>query len=366
MPDEVLEAYIQQHIQACSDPVITFSWHGGEPTLLGLDYYRKIRKYQRKFKPANQSIANGLQTNGILLDETWARFFKEEKFVVGLSLDGPQKVHDRYRQSRNGNSTHAKVLQVYYLLRTYDVYVDILCVVTDYSALHPLEIYNFFKQLKAPFLTFLPLVEPDPQNPASVTARSVAPDAWGAFLCTIFDQWKHNDIETLNTNIFQETSRLAFGNEQALCIFRKTCGDIPVVEHNGDYYPCDHFASPEHKFGNILKTPLVDLLESEQQRAFGNAKQATLPGYCLKCDVVEMCNGGCPKDRLISTPDGEAGLNYLCRGYKRFFRHFRPFMQSLAAAWQQQSVVPAAAPKTGRNAPCPCGSGKKYKKCCLS
>jgi uncharacterized protein len=211
----------------------------------------------------------------------------------------------------------------------------------------------------------------------------VEAEAWGDFLCAIFDEWKSHDIERVKVQIFEEATRTAFGQEHALCIFRETCGDIPVVEHNGDFFSCDHFVDTEHRMGNIQEIPLVDLLESRGQRAFGRAKLDTLPRYCQTCEVLDMCHGGCPKDRFVDTPDGEAGLNYLCAGYKRFFSHCQPFVAELSALWcrqpQDQSSgqsiekeIPLAqarnvrvASKTGRNDPCPCGSGRKYKKCCL-
>jgi uncharacterized protein len=203
----------------------------------------------------------------------------------------------------------------------------------------------------------------------------VPAEALGDFLCTVFDEWKSQDIERMKVQIFEEAARTAFGQEHALCIFRKTCGNVPVIEHNGDFFSCDHFVNAKHRLGNIQETPLVDFLESPAQKAFGQAKWDTLPRHCQVCEVLEMCHGGCPKDRIIQTPDGEGGLNYLCAGYKRFFIHCRPFITELSALWRRQSVerqMPLVQakntrpiPKTGRNDPCPCGSGLKYKKCCL-
>jgi uncharacterized protein len=203
-----------------------------------------------------------------------------------------------------------------------------------------------------------------------VSSRSVPAEAFGTFLCAIFDEWMQFDIGKVKVQLFEETIRTIFGQEQALCIFRKTCGDIPVIEHNGDFYACDHFVDAEHCQGNIQTTPLLELLESPAQREFGQAKADTLPHYCQACEVRTMCNGECPKNRLLHTPDGEAGLNYLCAGYKRFFNHCRPFVAKLADLWRQQRLQSQtqsvrAATKIGRNDPCPCGSGRKYKKCCL-
>ena len=387
MSDSLLEEYIVQHIAAAPGPVINFSWHGGEPLILGLDYFRKIVAIQRKHQPRNQRVINGIQTNGTLLDEDWCRFLAEEDFAVGLSLDGPQGMHDRYRVTQAQNPTHRDAMRGYGLLRQHRIPCDILCVVHAENVQHPIEVYRFFKQIEASYIGFLPLVEPHPDGKGGVSSRTVPAEAWGAFLCTIFDEWKSHDIERVKVQIFEEAARTAFGQEHALCIFRKTCGDIPVVEHNGDFFSCDHFVDAEHRLGNILEIPLVDLLESRAQSAFGQAKLDTLPRYCQRCEVLNMCHGGCPKDRFLDTSEGEAGLNYLCAGYKRFFTHCQPFVTELSALWHRQSsrqsrqespepfnaqlISPAQAqdgrisPKTGRNDPCPCGSGRKYKKCCL-
>jgi uncharacterized protein len=373
MPDRILEEYIIQHIDASPGSVINFSWHGGEPTILGLDYFRKIVALQRKYQPPNRRIANGMQTNGTLLDEDWCRFLAAEGFAVGLSLDGPQEMHDRYRVTKGQNPTHEQAMRGYKLLRQHRIPCDILCVVHAQNVQYPSQVYRFFKRIDAQYVTFLPLVEPDQEG--GVTHRTVPAEALGDFLCAIFDEWMRQDIERVKVQIFEEAVRTAFGQEHALCIFRKTCGDVPVIEHNGDFFSCDHFVNMEHRLGNIQETPLVDLLESPAQRAFGQAKLDTLPRYCQACQVRDMCNGGCPKDRILHTPDGEAGLNYLCAGYKRFFTHCQPFVAELSALWRRQSLerqMPLArvrgaqtSPKTGRNDPCPCGSGRKYKKCCL-
>jgi uncharacterized protein len=375
MSDAILEEYIVQHIDASPGSVINFSWHGGEPTLLGLDYFRKIIELQRKHQPPHQRIMNGIQTNGTLLDENWCRFLAEGNFSVGLSLDGPQEMHDRYRVTRDQKPTHKQAIRGYELLRKHRIPCDILCVVNAQNVQHPTQVYRFFKQIKAQSIEFLPLVEPQPDSEDGVSPRTVPAEALGNFLCTIFDEWIRQDIERIKVRIFEEAARTAFGQEHSLCIFRRTCGDVPVVEHNGDFFSCDHFVNPEHHLGNILEAPLVDFLESPAQRAFGQAKWDTLPRYCQACEVLTMCHGGCPKDRTLRAPDGEAGLNYLCAGYKWFFTHCQPFISELSALWRRQSLgqdiplsQPPAAPPTlkpGRNDPCPCGSGKKYKKCCL-
>jgi len=375
MPDDVLEAYIAQHIEAFPGPVINFSWHGGEPTLLGISYFRKIVALQRKYQPTNRRVTNGVQTNGTLLNEDWCRFLATEDFSVGLSLDGPAELHDQFRVTKGQTPTHQLALRGYELLRQHRIPCDILCVVNAVNAQHPERVYRFFKQIKAAYIGFLPLVEPQPEAHAGVSTRSVPADAWGNFLCAIFDEWKRLDIGRVKVQIFEEAARTAFGQEHALCIFRKTCGDIPVIEHTGDFFSCDHYVTPEYRLGNIMETPLVGFLECSRQKAFGQVKLDSLPHYCRECTVREMCHGGCPKDRILRTPDGEAGLNYLCAGYKRFFNHCRPFVAALSAQRQRQTLsqpLPPgpiqrapATPKTGRNDPCPCGSGRKYKKCCL-
>jgi serine-type anaerobic sulfatase-maturating enzyme len=375
MSDSVLEEYIVQHIKACPGPTINFSWHGGEPTLLGLDYFRKMVTLQRKHLPPDRRITNGIQTNGTLLDEKWALFLSAENFSVGLSLDGPPELHDRLRVFKGGNPTHDEVMHGYRLLRQHQIPCDLLCVVHAQNVQYPARIYRFFKQIEAQYITFIPLVEPESNEAGGVSPRTVPAESWGNFLCTVFNEWKAEDIGRIQVQIFEEAARTAFRQEHALCIFRKTCGDIPVIEHNGDFYSCDHFVNKEHLLGNILEIPLVDLLESPAQRAFGQAKWDSLPRYCRTCEVLELCYGGCPKDRFLLAPDGQPGLNYLCAGYKRFFNHCRPFIAQVSALWRRQSIARTSPPpmskgtqptsKVGRNDPCPCGSGLKYKKCCL-
>jgi len=338
MPNEILEDYIVQHIDASPETVIRFSWHGGEPTVLGLDYFREVVELQRKHQPPDRRIANGIQTNGTLLDEDWCRFFAREGFAVGISLDGPREMHDRYRVTKDQKPTHEQTMRGYELLQKHGVYTDILCVVNAHNVRFPLQVYRFFKQINARYITFLPMVEPQPEAEGGVSPISVPAEAWGAFLCTVFDEWRDKDIGRVKVQIFEEATRTAFNQEHSLCIFRPTCGDIPVVEHNGDFYSCDHFVDVEHRLGNIEEAPLVELLESPAQRAFGEAKLETLPRYCRECRVRAMCNGGCPKNRFLMTPDGEPGLNYLCAGYKRFFTHCQPFVSEVAALWRRQNL----------------------------
>ena len=338
MPHDILEEYIVQHIDACPSTVIRFSWHGGEPTVLGLDYFREIVALQRKHKPPNRQIVNGIQTNGTLLDEDWCRFLAMEGFAVGLSLDGTREMHDRYRVTKDQKPTHEQTMRGYKLLQKHRVYTDVLCVVNAHNVQFPLRVYRFFKQINAQYVTFLPMVEPQPDARGGVNPISVPAEAWGAFLCTIFDEWRDHDIGRVKVQIFEEAARTAFNQDHSLCIFRPTCGDIIVIEHNGDFYSCDHFVDVEHRLGNINETPLVELLESPAQRAFGRVKLETLPRYCRECRVRDMCNGGCPKNRFIMTPDGGPGLNYLCAGYKLFFTHCHQFVSEVAALWRRQNL----------------------------
>ncbi|MBU2497980.1 MAG: anaerobic sulfatase maturase [Proteobacteria bacterium] len=375
MPEDTLEDYIVQHIDASPDSVINFSWHGGEPTLLGIDYFRKIIALQRKHKPPDRRITNGMQTNGTILSEEWCRFLAKEGFSVGLSLDGPQEMHDKYRLTKDGKPTHKQVMRGFKLLRQQGITPDILCVVNAHNVQYPTSVYRFFKEIEAQYIGFLPLVELQPEAENGVSPITVPAEAFGEFLCTIFDEWQDRDIGQVKVQIFEEAAKTAFEQEHELCLFRQTCGDIPVMEYNGDCFSCDHFVNADHHLGNIRETPLIELLESPKLIAFGQDKLNTLPHYCQGCEVLAMCHGECPKNRFIRTPDGEEGLNYLCAGYKRFFNHSRPFVRELAALWRRQTLEQqkpnaegGAHPvrtKTGRNDPCPCGSGKKYKKCCL-
>ena len=336
MPDNVLEMYIAQHIQASTDQTIFFSWHGGEPTLAGLNYFQRIIELQQKHLPENRFVLNGIQTNGTLLDEIWCQFLKKENFIIGISIDGPEQFHSANRFRKKGQPVFEEVLQGYQLLKKHEIPCEILCVVNAQNVGYPLEVYRFFKSLNAEFLTFIPLVERLSPDSDQVSARSVTAKGFGEFLCAIFDEWQTADIGTVKIQIIEEALRTAFGLEHSLCIFKPTCGRVPVVEHNGDFYSCDHFVNRAHFVGNIQEKSLADLLESPKQKAFGQAKFNSLPEYCLKCDVLSMCNGACPKDRFIKTPDGEPGLNYLCEGYKLFFRHCKPFVAQVTEVWKSQ------------------------------
>jgi uncharacterized protein len=336
MPGDLLENYIAQHISIAPEKQIFFSWHGGEPTLAGLAFFRKIAEIQHQLRPADKTIVNGIQTNGTLLNEEWCRFLATERFMVGISLDGPEDLHCLFRNDRNGRSTFNETLSGLQLLKNHRIPVEILCVVNATNVKEALRVYRFFKALQVDYLTFLPLVEKTNHAESPVSSRSVPARAFGEFLIRIFDEWKSMDIGKIKIQIFEEALRTAFGLEHTLCIFKRTCGRVPVLERNGDVYSCDHFVAPSHLLGNIRKVPLLELLGSPAQQAFGQNKLISLPDQCLACEVREMCNGACPKDRLIETPDGQHGLNYLCEGYRLFFNHCQPFVEQVAEVWKSQ------------------------------
>ena len=336
MNDEILEKYIIRHIQASTENVINFSWHGGEPLLAGIDFYRKVLSFQRRYKPAGSVIINGIQTNGTLLDDEWCRFLATEKFIVGMSIDGPGELHNNHRRTKADGTTLKMVLYGYELLMKHGVIPEILCVVNSGNVKYPLVIYDFFKELGTKYITFLPLVEQQPGTISGVSEDSVPSEEFGCFLSAIFDEWVEKDIGEIKIQIFEEAARTAFNQDHTLCIFKVNCGGVPVLEHTGDFYSCDHYVSADYLLGNIRDKTLTYFLDSEKQKAFGMAKSLTLPGYCIECEVRPMCNGECPKNRFIITPDGEAGLNYLCRGYKYFFNHCRPFVEAIAEAWRNK------------------------------
>lgn len=378
MTDTVMEEYIRQTIEGHRVPHVTIAWQGGEPTLMGLDFFRRAVEVQKKYATPKTRIENTFQTNGILLDDDWCRFFRDNAFLVGLSMDGPEGLHDVYRRDRRDRGTFARVLTAARLLQKHHVEFNILCAVTSTNADHPLEVYRFFRdELSASYIQFIPIVErEDEGNP--VTDRSVRPDQWGWFLTAIFDEWIARDVGRTFVLNFDWALAGWLGRAGTVCVFAPTCGLGVALEHNGDLYSCDHFIEPDHFLGNILTTPLVELVNSEKQRRFGAAKRDTLPRYCRACNFLAVCNGECPKNRFVETPDGEGGLNYLCEGYKAFFSHAARQMRMMAGLLRQgrcaDEVMPVlaaeraragrTAAKVGRNEPCPCGSGLKYRKCC--
>ncbi len=382
MSDEVHEAYIRQLLEAHQVPQVTIAWQGGEPTLMGLDFFRRTVELQKKYQKPGTRIENTFQTNGILLNDEWCQFFREDNFLIGLSLDGPKELHDLYRKDRGGHGTFERVVQAAQLLQKHKVEFNILCTVNGKNADRPLDVYRFFRdELKAYYIQFIPIVERDNetgyQEGNKVTDRSVQPEQFGRFLIGIFDEWVKKDVG--NTFVLNFDGALAgwLGMAGTVCIFGPTCGLGMALEHNGDLYSCDHFVEPNYYLGNILKTPMIDLVASEKQRRFGQDKRDSLPRYCRECEVLHICSGECPKNRFLETADGEPGLNYLCAGYKAFFRHADKPMRIMAdllrrnqlasevmvVLAKEEADLKTKLAKSGRNDLCPCGSGKKVKKC---
>ncbi|MCK9344361.1 MAG: anaerobic sulfatase maturase [Massilibacteroides sp.] len=383
MTDTVMEEYIRQTIEGHRVPQVTIAWQGGEPTLMGLDFFRRAVEVQKKYAKPKTRIENTFQTNGILLDDEWCRFFRDSNFLVGLSMDGPGRLHDVYRRDRRGRGTFDRVLKAARLLQKHRVEFNILCAVNSTNADYPLEVYRFFRdELDAPYLQFIPIVERENeagfQEGNTVTDRSVRPDQWGRFLIAVFDEWVGRDVGRMFVLNFDWALAGWLGRAGTVCIFGPTCGLGVALEHNGDLYSCDHFVEPDHLLGNILTTPLIELVNSDKQRRFGMAKRDTLLRHCRECDFLAICNGECPKNRFVEAPDGERGLNYLCEGYKAFFSHADRPMRMMAGLLRQgryaDEVMPMlaaekkragrTAAKVGRNDPCPCGSGLKHRKCC--
>jgi uncharacterized protein len=375
MSDEVMKAYIEQAPAAQPVPAVTLAWQGGEPTLMGLDFFRHAREAEKELFPQGIQVERTIQTNGVLLDEEWMEFLAENEYLVGLSLDGPREIHDAFRHDRAGNSVFDKVVAAARLMQGKGVEFNILCTVNSVNSEHPLEVYRFFRdELGAKYLQFIPIVEIDEAahdgELATVTDRTVQPGQYGKFLCEIFDEWVRNDVGEMFIQFFDGVLGAYVNGISSLCILQPTCGEGVALEHNGDLFSCDHFVDLEYRLGNIMETPLAELAHSEQQIAFGQAK-AKLPEYCRECTYVFACNGECPKNRILLTPDGEPGLNWLCAGLKEFFRHTERPMRIMADLLAKGRIAPEIMEflaweeaNTGRNDPCPCGSGKKYKQCC--
>jgi len=308
--------------------------------LMGLDFFQQAVAYQKKYQRPGIHIQNSFQTNGILLDEDWADFLHQNQFLVGLSLDGPAEVHDTYRRDKGGHPTHAKVMQTVALLKQHHVEFNILCCLHAASVGKGVEIYRFFRdEIGAQFIQFIPIIERDNpygfQEGNRLTPRSIKPEQYGKFLIEVFDEWVRHDVGKVYVQIFDTALAVWAGYRAGLCIFEPTCGTGMALEHNGDLYACDHFVEPNYFLGNICQTPLVALASGQKQKQFGRAKLEKLPVYCMKCDVRFICNGECPKNRILLTPKGEPGLNYLCEGYKAFFHHIDKPMKMMAALLHQ-------------------------------
>ena len=329
--DSFLKEYIQQHIEATTSGTVFFSWHGGEPMLAGIDFYKKAVELQRQFLPPGKKLLNGIQTNGTLLSDDWCQFLSDNNFIAGISIDGPGHLHNSYRKTKTGQDTFDKVFAGFRLLRQHKVTTEILCVVSACNEDYPIEVYRFFKQIGARFITFLPLVN-QIDTSGKADKMSVHAAAFGRFLIAVFDEWVQNDIGKIDVQIFEEALRSAFDNEHTLCIFKQNCGGVPVIESNGDFYSCDHFVNNEFLVGNIEEHSLAELLDCKKQVSFGLLKSTTLPAFCKRCEVLKMCNGECPKNRFLVSPDGESGLNYLCDGYRMFFNHCQPLIEEIRKA----------------------------------
>ena len=379
MSDDVLEQYIRQLIESHQTDSVNIAWQGGEPTLMGLDFYRRTMTVVEKYRRPGMTFLHTMQTNGTLLDDEWAAFFKEHGFLIGISIDGPRPLHDVYRVDKGGRPTFDKVMRGLRLLQKHGVEYNILTTVNRVNGDHPLEVYRFLRdEAGTDWMQFIPVVERINadgrtlyQEGTAVSDRSVRPEQFGRFLSLIFDEWVRHDVGT----VFVQTFEAALSNwlgraNSGMCVFNETCGTGLAIEHNGDLYSCDHFVEPNYFLGNIREKHLIELVASPQQSRFGQDKRDTLPRYCLACDVRFACHGECPKNRFTLTPEGEDGLNYLCAGFKAFFHHVDFPMKLMAGllrrgheAREVMAVLERAFAGVQRNDPCPCGSGRKFKQC---
>jgi uncharacterized protein len=357
MSDETLELFIQQYIQGITGPEVVFSWQGGEPTLRGLDFFRRVVALQKKYAKPNQRVENDLQTNGVLLNEDWALFLKENRFLVGLSIDGPRELHDHYRVNKGGAPTSDKVMAAANLLRKYGVRFNTLTCVHRFNASRPIDVYRFLRrELDSTYIQFIPIVqardfttaapqardqsrlpiigsaEARPGHPDSVvTDWSVDPDQYGYFLSRVFDEWLRKDLGKVLVNHIETLVAQHLGLPSQICIYSEFCGKNVAIEHDGSVYSCDHYVYPEYRLGTLREKPLDQMVFSPTEVRFGYAKSETLPRYCRECPFKTDCWGECPKNRLIGTPEGEPGLNYLCSGLRRFFKHALPEVERIVA-----------------------------------
>ncbi|MGC3995004.1 MAG: anaerobic sulfatase maturase [Propionicimonas sp.] len=352
MSAEVLERFVRSYLDSQPDGEVTIGWQGGEPTMRGLGFFREAVRLSEQYRRPGQRVQHAIQTNGTLLDQEWAEFLAEHRFLVGLSMDGPEPLHDAYRVNKAGRGTYTQVRRGWDLLAAHGVDTNILCTVNTANADHPLQVYRHFRdELGARYLQFIPIVERvetgheteaehgyrDPtghhilyrQTGDQVTSRTVRPHQWGTFLATIFDEWVTRDVGTVFVQHFDVTLGAVFG-QYSLCVHAPECGTAIATEHTGDVYSCDHYVEPDYRLGNLAQHTLTELVTLPQQRQFGRDKRTTLPTQCQQCPVRWACNGGCPKDRFTTTPDGQPGLNYLCAGYYHFFTHTQPTIETMA------------------------------------
>ena len=348
MSDKVLSAFMTRYIAAQPTPAVDFVWQGGEPTLLGIEFFKRVVNLQKPFT-GQKAITNSLQTNGTLLTDRWCEFLKKHHFMVGISLDGPEEIHDRYRRDRKGNGTFAKVLQGLHLLQKHEVDYNVLASVARETAKYPLEVYHFLKDKGVEFIQFAPIVErlPDSlsrkqglrlagpavldkkEEQSRVTPWTVVPEEYGDLLIAIYEEWVRHDVGTVFVMNFEWALNAWLGEPSPVCIHAKQCGRSLAMEHNGDVYACDHCVYPQHRLGNILTDRLADILDKSLDAGVGVAKETSLPRVCRECDVLAACRGGCPKHRFARTYDGEPGLQYLCKGYQKFFFHIRKYLRAM-------------------------------------
>lgn len=341
MSEALLEDFTRQYLAAQRVPEVYFGWQGGEPTLMGLSFFRKAVAFQHKYQRPGTRVVNTFQTNGTLLNDAWARFFKKHGFLVGISIDGPPRLHDVYRRTKAGGKSSRKVLKGLRYLQKHEVEYNVLACVQASNMAHPLDVYRYLRDdLEVPFVQFIPIVErvndTGFQEGTRVTKRSVPPAAYGRFLAAVFDEWVQHDVGQVFIQHFDVALAAWMGYPAPLCTFATTCGRALALEHNGDLYACDHFVEPRHRLGNVQETPLVELVNAPNQQDFGRSKFTALPPYCLECPVLFACHGGCLKNRFTTTPAGNPGLNYLCPSYKHFFTHVGPYMEYMVHLLRQR------------------------------
>lgn len=371
MAEELLEEYLSQLIEAHAGArEVIIAWQGGEPTLMGLDFFRRSVELADRYRRRGQKIVHTIQTNGTLVDDPWAAFFAENHFLVGLSIDGPGQLHDAYRVDKGGKGSFDRVMAGLAALRRHGVDWNVLCTVHAANEGHGREIYQFLRDdCGARYMQFIPIVE-RAAAASLVSEQSVSADGYGRFLIDVFEDWVRRDIGEIYVQMFDVALANWYGQPPGLCVHSETCGLALALEHNGDVYSCDHYVEPAYRLGNISESRLLDLVALPQQKEFGLAKRDSLPQYCLDCEVRFACHGGCPKDRFAVTPDGQPGLHYLCPSYKAFFGHIEPVMRQMCDLLKSDRApselvgrYAAQDARRGRNDPCSCGSGRKWKHC---
>ena len=377
MTDEVLARFTRQYIAGQPDGTgdVNFAWQGGEPTLMGIDFFRRALQWQGRYARPAMTISNALQTNGVLLDDDWGEFLHESNFLVGLSIDGPKELHNTYRLDPQGRGSFDAVIRGFEAMKAHRVEVNALTVVQRENADHAVEVYDFLVDAGFRHIQFVPIVEH--VGGGRVSERTVLPAQWGRFLCKVFDRWcEREHVGEVFVQLFDVTLGIALGYPASLCTLGRTCGRAVALEHNGDLYSCDHWVTKENLLGNIADKTLAQMVDSDFQTRFGADKFNKLPTMCLECPYLRYCHGACPKDRIATTPDGQPGLQHVCAGYRMFFAHALPTLHKMADCIRMRRPAsdyrvidrlagsPRGGGRPGRNDPCPCGSGRKYKNCC--